>query len=84
MFVSKNMLWARLVLILARDDSCGLKWALRSTPGKNIYAQERKLNVITLEGIDEVKTEKNGKKIVGYFSPTLQENGANIAMASRF
>ena len=27
-------------------------------PGKSIYAQERKLNVITLEGIDEVKTEK--------------------------
>lgn len=52
------MLWARLVLILARDDSWELKWALRRTPGKNIYAQERKLNVITLEGIDEVKTEK--------------------------
>lgn len=57
------MLWAQLGLILARPVRRGLKRALRRT--QNIFLPKN-INciavVITLEGIEKVKTEKKGIK----------------------
>ena len=76
MFAGENMFWARLRPILARAF---------------IYAQEINCStiVMTLEGIEEMKTEKKKKKTTKqceeYFShQRCKKTSTNTVMASRF
>ena len=61
MFAGIKMFWVRLRLILARAVRQGLKWALRRA--QNIF-MPKNINsitimcIITLEGIEEINTEK--------------------------
>ena len=57
MFVAVNMFWARLRLILARAIRRGLKCTQRRA--KSIVININCITIIiTLEGIDKIKTEK--------------------------
>ena len=59
MFACIYMFWARLRLILARAVRLGLKWALRRA--QNIFMPKNINSItimITLEGIEEINTEK--------------------------
>jgi len=65
MFTGMDMFWTRLGLILAQAIRQGLKQALRRA--QNIF-KPKQINcitiIITLEGIEEMKTEKNDDKTI--------------------
>ena len=69
MFAGINMFWVRLRLILAARA----KMSLRRT--QNIFMPKNINSItinITLEGIEEIKTEKNNKTLRRiFFSPAL-------------
>ena len=59
MFAGINIFWARLRLILAWAVRRGLKWSLRRA--QNIFVPKNMNSIpiiITLEGTEEIKTEK--------------------------
>ena len=74
MFAGINMFWARLRLILALAASARAKMSLRRA--QNIFMPKNINSItinITLEGIEEIKTEKNDNKTLRriFFSPAL-------------
>ena len=82
MFAGINMFWARLRLILARAAS--LRRAQNIFMPKNINSIT--IN-ITLEGIEEIKTEKNDNKTlrrIFFFHQRCEKTSTNFEMASRF
>ena len=58
------MFWAPLRLILARAVRGGLKWALRRVHNSMPKSINSITIVITLAGIEKIKTEKNDSKTV--------------------
>ena len=63
MFEDTNLFWAPLRLILARAVRRGLKWALRRA--KNIVMPKNIIFItiiITLEGIEKIKSKKKTTK----------------------
>jgi len=73
MFAGINMFWVRLRLILAARAGVSLRGTQGIFMPKNINSIT--IN-ITLEGIEEIKTEKNNNKTLRriFFSPALWEN----------
>ena len=80
MFAGINMFWARLRLILAR--------AARPARAQNIFMPKNIDSIttnITLEGTEEIKTDKMTTKHSEYiFHQRCEKTPANFEMASRF
>ena len=88
MFAGINMFWVRLRLILAQAVRQGLKWALRRAQiifmPKNINSITIMCN-ITLEGIEEINTEKmTTKHSEEFFFQHCEKTSTNFELASRF
>ena len=86
MFLGINMFWARLRLALVRAIRPGLKWALRRA--QNIF-MPKNINsvtiIITLKGIEKLKTEKMTTKQSEeyFFQQRCEKTSTNTVMASR-
>ena len=84
-FVSFNMFWAWLRLILAGAVRWGLKWALRRAQSifmpKNIKCFPI---MITLEGNEKIKTEITKQSEEHFFHPCCKKTATSTVMASRF